>query len=550
MSAAGKAPGSPAGAVPDRAAGASAVTGSPMATAALFARLKLRLMAGNLRGDVQRKLGFVFTLLAAAGLAVLGFLLMSLLRLAPSDVAAELVIVAFAFFLVSWMIVPLLAFGLDDTLDPARLSLFPLRTRELAVGLFTASATGAWPLAMLIVTAGALVGLPTGIGGVLLGVPAVLLQFALCVVTSRLITTALSGALRSRRGRDVLAVAALFVVLLAQLPNLLMNRGLGDPAAILHRLAGVLRWTPSGMAAHAMADGGLVGVAELAAVAVLVVVVAWLWIKALGRALVSPDASTQAASVRRERGLADRLLPDGPLAAVVTKELKYIRREPRFRVGWFSSVVVTVVLAFSLNNSTEGQAGAVLPVLITGMGALMISLQSGNAFGIDGRSLWMNAVAFGSEEDLRRDLAGRHLANILVAAPLLLLVAVAAAFLTGSQEAVVPAFLTGLGALGVGLGVGSVTSVTIPYTLPERMNAFSGAAPGQGGQAFASSIGAMLGIALMSLPIVLPLAFGLMWVSVLAPFYGLLIEVLGRRLAGKIGFPRLPELLAAVSKAS
>lgn len=62
-------------------------------------------------------------------------------------------------FLVSWMIVPLLAFGLDDTLDPSRLSLFPLSTGRLAVGMFTASATGVWPLVILIVTAGAMAGL-------------------------------------------------------------------------------------------------------------------------------------------------------------------------------------------------------------------------------------------------------------------------------------------------------------------------------------------------------------------------------------------------------
>jgi ABC-2 type transport system permease protein len=519
-------------------------------TVAIFAQLKIRLLAGNLRGDVQRKLGFIFTLLIAAGLTVLGFLLTSLLRLAPGDVAGELVIVGFTFFLVSWMIVPLLAFGLDDTLDPARLSLFPLRTRELAVGMFTASVTGVWPLAMLIVTAGALVGLPRSLGGLLLGVPAVLLEFALCIVTSRLITTSLSGALRTRRGRDVLAVAALFVVVLAQLPNLLMNRGLGDPGAVLAQTAAVLRWTPPGMAAHAMVDGGLVGVAELAGVAALVAVLGWLWIKALNRALVTPDSSTQAASVRKESGLVDRFLPDGPLAAVVTKELKYIRREPRFRVGWFSSVVVTVILAFSLSSGTDGRAGAGLPIVLTAVGALMMSLQSCNAFGIDGRSLWMNTVAFGSEQDLRRDLAGRHLANCLVAAPLLLLVAIATSLFTGAPQSIVPALLTGLGALGIGLGVGSVTSVVIPYTVPERMNAFSGAAPGQGGQAFASSIGAMLGIALLSLPFVVPLLIGFLWVSVLAPFYGLAIEVFARRLAGKIGFPRLPELVAAVSKAT
>ncbi|MBF8186691.1 hypothetical protein ITP53_13260 [Nonomuraea sp. K274] len=519
-----------------------------MSTVLLFAQLKIRLLGGNLRGDLQRKIGFVFTLVIAVGLAALGFFLMSLLRLAPADIAASVVTISFGFFLLSWMIVPLLAFGLDDTLDPAKLSLFPLRTRELAVGMFTASVTGVWPVAMLIVMAGALVALPSSPGGLLLGVPAVLLQFALCVVASRLITTSLSSALRTRRGRDVLAVAALLVVVLAQLPNLLMNRGLSDPIAILHQMAAVFRWTPPGMAAHAMADGGLVGLAELVVVALAVVVLAWLWIKALSRALVTPDVSTQAASVRRESGLLDRFLPDGPLAAVVTKELKYIRREPRFRVGWFSAIVVTLLLSFSLGGDSEGGPGAGIPIVLTAIGAMMIALQSGNAFGIDGRSLWMNAVAFGSERGLGTDLAGRHLASALIAVPLLAVIGVGTGLFTGHPETIVWAVLAGWGALGIGLGIGSVTSVVVPYTVPERMNAFSGAAPGQGGQAFAASMGAMLGFLLLALPLAIPLLFGLYWVCVLAPFYGLLAEVLSRRLAAKIGHARMPELLAAVSK--
>ncbi|MFD2355639.1 hypothetical protein ACFSTC_49780 [Nonomuraea ferruginea] len=131
-----------------------------------------------------------------------------------------------------------------------------------------------------------------------------LLQFALCLVASRLVTTSLSSALRTRRGRDVLAVAAIGAVLLFQLPNLLINSDLGDPLSLLHGTAAVLRWTPSGMAAHAIADGGLVGVAELAVVALVVVAAAWLWIKALSRALVTPDVSNEAATVRRDSGLA------------------------------------------------------------------------------------------------------------------------------------------------------------------------------------------------------------------------------------------------------
>ncbi|MGI5269210.1 hypothetical protein ACQEUU_08675 [Nonomuraea sp. CA-218870] len=521
-----------------------------MTTVRLFAELKLRLLAGNLRGDLERKLGFVFTLVVAVLAAGVGFFLMGLIRLAPPDVAADLVIVVFTLFLVAWMTLPLMAFGLDDTLDPARLALFPLPTSRLAVGMFTASATGVWPTASLIVTAGALVALASGVGGFLIGTLAVLLQFALCLVASRLVTTSLSGALRSRRGRDVLAVAAIGAVLLFQLPNLLIGRDLSDPVALLHGAAQVLRWTPSGLAAHAIADGGWAGLAELAAVALVVVAAAWLWIKSLNRALVTTDASNPAASVRRDSGLVDRLLPDGPLAAVVTKELKYMRREPRYRVVWFSAVVLTAVLAISFGGGGGGggPSGPAVPIALTAFGGLLVTMQLCNAFGIDGRSLWMNAVAIGSERGLSVDLAGRHLAGAVVGIPILVAVAVITGVLTGGTGGIVWAVLAGLGVLGIGFGVGSVTSVVIPYTVPERLNAFTGAAPGQGGLAFASSMGATAGIVLLTLPLLVPMLFGLLWVCALAPFYGLAAEVLGRRLAARIGFARMPEMLAAVSK--
>lgn len=522
---------------------------SLVGTVLLFARLKLRLLAGNLRGDTARVLGFVLTAVIAAGSALLGAALLGLLRLAPPQVAADLVTVVFTVLLVSWTVVPLLAFGLDDTLDPARLSLLPLPAGRMAAGLFAASATGVWPVATLVVIAGAPLGLASGIGGVLLGILAVPLQFALCLVVSRLVTTALSGALRSRRGRDVLVVAALAVVLLLQLPGLLLNSDLSDPAAALHATAAVLRWTPSGMAAHAIADGGPVGLAELAVVALVVAAAGLLWIKALDRALVTADASTQGPAVRGGDGLLDRLLPDGPLAAVTGKELKYIRREPRYRVLWLGAIAVTGVLAFSLTSQGVA-AGPGMPVMLTAMAALMITLQLGNSFGVDGRSLWMNAVATGSERGIAIDLAGRHLANAVVAAPLLLAVAVASGVLAGAPASIGWALLTGFGMLGAGFGVGSLTSVLLPYTVPERVNAFTGAAPGQGGQALVAAFAVTAGITVVALPFVVPLALGVFWVSVLAPLYGLLIETLGRRLAARIGFARLPELLAAVSKPS
>ncbi|GGS91238.1 transporter [Planobispora rosea] len=515
----------------------------------IFVRLKLRLIAGNLRGDTTRLLGFIFTLIAALLVASSGFIVMAMLRLAPADIALDAGIVLFTALLVGWAIVPLLAFGLDDTLDPSRLALLPLRTGQLAAGMFASSVTGVWPIATLVITSGAIVGLAGGIGGVLVGVVAVLLQFALCVVVSRLITTSLSGVLRTRRGRDVLAISAIFVVVAAQLPNLLINRGIGgDPLAVLRGLASALRWTPPGMAAHAVADGGAVALAELAVLAVLVAVIGWLWIAALRRALVTTDASTEGASVRNSRGLLARVLPDGQLAAVATKELKYARRDPRGRVGWFAALAVTGIMAFSLNGQEGTSPSAALAIGPACIGALMISLQSCNSFGIDGRSLWMNSMAYGTARDWRTDLAGRHLAVATIAVPVLAVLSVIAGLLAGNVGWALPAVISSWGVLGVGLGVGAVTSVLMPYTVPERLNAFTGAAPGQGGIAFAGSFGAMLGTGLLMLPVTLPVLFGLSWVGVLALPYGILISWGGRRLAGNIGFTRYPEILGAISR--
>ncbi|MEU8378362.1 hypothetical protein [Streptosporangium sp. NPDC048865] len=517
----------------------------------VFVRLKLRLVAGNLGGSTRRLLGFVLTAIVAFLFGTLGFLAMATLRLAPADVAQDAVTVLFATFLVGWAVVPLLAFGLDDTLDPSRLALFPLRTGRLAAGMFAASVTGVWPIASLAVMAGAVAGLATGAGGVILGSVAVLLHFALCVTLSRLVTTSLSGILRTRRGRDVLAVSVIFFILAAQLPNLLLNGGMAaDPGAVLRGMASVLRWTPSGVAAGAVADGGLMAAAGSALLAVLVAGTGWLWIAALRRALVSPDASTQGASVRASQGLIARVLPDGPLAAVVGKELKYARRDPRGRVGWFAAVAITGIMAFSMHGNDAGATGSFLAILPACIGALMISIQWCNAFGIDGRSLWMNAVAYGTDRDWRTDLAGRHLAVATIAVPLLLVLATVAALFAGEVLWAVPAVLTAWGVLGAGLGVAALTSVLVPYTVPERLNSFTGAAPGQGGIALVASFGALIGTGLLALPIAVPVLLGLTWVAVLAVPYGLLISWAGRRAAGKIAFARYPALLEASSMAT
>jgi len=110
--------------------------------ARLLVQLKLRLLRNALRSSTGAKLGFIFSTIFAGLVAAGTFVLLALLR--GHSAAVDLTTVIFTVFAFGWLILPLLAFGLDATLDPATLALYPLRTRPLAVGLLAASATGAW----------------------------------------------------------------------------------------------------------------------------------------------------------------------------------------------------------------------------------------------------------------------------------------------------------------------------------------------------------------------------------------------------------------------
>ena len=109
----------------------------------LLVQLKLRLLTNALRSSSRARASFIIST-AFAVLTALGMFAL-LASLHGQSTAVDLTSVMFTVFAFGWLILPLLAFGLDSTLDPATMALYPLRTRPLAVGLLAASATGAWP---------------------------------------------------------------------------------------------------------------------------------------------------------------------------------------------------------------------------------------------------------------------------------------------------------------------------------------------------------------------------------------------------------------------
>ena len=223
--------------------------------ARVLVQLKLRLVLNALRSSTAAQTSFILSTFFALVVAVGGFYVLALFRGLSASV--DLTTVIFTAFALGWLILPIFAFGLDGTLDPATLALYPLRTRPLAVGLLAASAAGAWPAANLIGLLGVTVGLASGPLGLLVAVIAVALQVLFCITLARLVTTSMARLLRSRRGKDLavflfIPIFALIELLGQVIPNAAAHGGI--TAASFAGVDAWMRWLPPGLAAHAIQD--------------------------------------------------------------------------------------------------------------------------------------------------------------------------------------------------------------------------------------------------------------------------------------------------------
>ena len=518
-----------------------------------FARLKLRLIRNGLRISTAQAVGLVVGAVVALPLALGGFLALATVPRAAPEAGLPLAVLGFSFLFLAWLLAPLLAFGTDETLDPARLTLLPLTRRRLMTGLLTASMVGVAPVATLLALTGGIVGyLPLGPGAVVV-VAAVVVEMLLCLTGSRAFVTALSGLLRSRRARDM-------TVMLTVLVMLLFNLGIQALSALasaadtgsIERLAQVLSWLPPGLAGRSMADAAagrlLPAVAELAVAAAAVLLLARGWAAALER--VSTGTEHTAAGRGSSRLFAGPLgaLPRSRIGAVAAKELRYAWRDPRRRATLLSTVPMALLpTALLLSDGSRSELfvlGAVLVALVAGATSL-------NQLGMDGPAYWAH-VATG--EDVAADLRGKGLATMVLGVPLLALVAVALAAMTGGWLLAPVAVGFGAGLLLTQLGVGCVVSVLNPVPMVESTNPWAVGGTGQGCAAGLVHLAGLLALQLLVLPVaVVAVATAVMWrpalavTSAVAVGYGYLLWRVGIHMAARRAEGRIPELLEALS---
>ncbi|MEU4208459.1 transporter [Streptomyces sp. NPDC026206] len=524
-----------------------------------FARLKLSLLRNGLRQSSGRKAVYVTSLVLTALFAVLQ--LIGLIALRGHDHAAALTVPLAALLAFGWAIVPLFFPGGDETMDPSKLVMLPLRPTPLVAALLTASLIGIGPAFTLIIFLGSVIATAHGAAAAVAGVFATALALLLCLALARAVATANVRLLTSRKGREMALLSGLVIAVGLQFVNLGMTKlNTAGGLARLEPAAEALRWVPPASALDAVRAAGEgsygLAVAELALTAAVLAAVLWWWQRGLAKVMTSADASTVGAAepprtkggTHKDTGLA-RLLPAGRTGAVMLRSLRYIGRDPKTRMAWASALLVGIVVPAV--NTAQGNGS----IYFAFFAATMIGMQTYNQFGQDGSAFWMVLQTIASPRDAYAELRSRALALSLLAVPYVTLVVFAAAALSGNWRDMPMVWGLCLALVGALFATSASMSVRYPYSIPQE-GAFKNVAPGQAGIAWMSVLLGALASAALCAPVVgmavwLHMAGspGLLWLLVPAGgAYGLLIAWAGLRFAAPRAAGRLPEILAAVSK--
>jgi ABC-2 type transport system permease protein len=394
----------------------------------------------------------------------IGTLLCGLIRFEDPSRMVDLLATLGLAWLVGWVMGPIVVRGAGLGLRPEWFALLPLPPRRLAVGLLGASFAGFAPAVTLIASAALVVAAARlGVLPVLVAVPATLLQVALVVLLSRVVVTALSATLSSRRGQELGGLLMAVIIALASggwsLAAVMGQQLAEGPTGVL---AMVLRILPSGWAPVAVAAAGRadwpLALGALAALAALSGLLLLAWAALLPSVMRRPGGRA-AGPARGGRpagaGLAPRarLRPAGPTGAVVAKELHTWRRDPG------RTLLLLLALLISGLNLAVPAAAFDLPAALPWVGpaaALIVAMGAANVYGDEGTALWLTRMVPGVE---RADVRGRQAAWLLVVAPVTVVLTVVLTVFSGQGWAwpwllaVLPAILGGTAGLMMWMSV-------------------------------------------------------------------------------------------------
>ncbi|MHA7238368.1 transporter [Arthrobacter sp. TMS1-12-1] len=512
-------------------------------------RLKLLLLRNSFRRSTAQLVGVILG--GLYGLGVLGTVVVGLVLLGTADLELirTILVIGGSAVVLGWIVIPIAATGIDMTLDPGRFVTFAIPHRQLLAGLVLGGLVGIPGVVTLVATlaqvltwirypAAALTALVCGLVAVLL-----------CVVASRLATTAVSSMTGSRRFKDINGIVA-FIPLIFLGPIIAaVTAGFQNSPGFAPSLADVLAWTPLGALWAAPADvvAGTAGLAVLRFLIGLGTLVLFLvlWSRSLSHALVTPPYNAVTKRAGGNLGWLGRF-PATPAGAVAARALTYWQRDPRYFASLVAIPFIAVVLFFS---SGGGSAALAFLGPITAF-MLAWSISADISYDNTAFSLHLSTGVSG-----RDDRLGRALALLVFALPSTLVFGVLPLLITGRVEDLPVVLGLSVGLLLTGTGLSSVVSARYTYNVPLPGESAFKTPPGTNFIMFAVQIIGWLVMLLLVLPeIALTIAyfatgnalFG--WLTLLVGvILGAVLLVVGIRVGGRWYDRRAPELLLAVS---
>ncbi|WP_258723999.1 hypothetical protein [Cellulomonas sp. NS3] len=507
-------------------------------------RLKLTLLRNGLRRSPWQVVGLVLGLLY--GLGVVAAVLVGLAALSTQDVeVVRLALVLGGSLLVfGWWVVPLVAFGVDSTVDPARFATLPLPRRTMIAGLSAVGLVGVPGLATTLVALGTVMTWwrqPQALGPAVVGA---LLGLALCVVGSRTTTTVLAPLVTRRRFREVAAVAAFLPIMLIGPIGSVLEERLSGSEDIWPDVVRVLGWTPFGapwaLTADAAEGDWAAGLAKLGIAGATLAVLLLAWSRGLDAALVRGPQEGRTRSRTHGLGFFGRV-PATPTGAVAARCLTYWLRDARYAAGVVIVPLLPVILWFSAGD------GWVMLALGPLVGYLMGWTVSADV-AYDGTPFWTHVAA---PIDGRVDRAGRAWAAGVLGVPVTVVLTLVSLQLTGRWSLALPVLGAALGVFATSLGVASAVSSRLVYQVPKAgespfSSAQGGASAGMVAQLVGTGVVFLLGLPTLGLAVA-GIITGSTLLGVLALVVGVavgaLVLVLGVRLGGTVYDRRAPELL-------
>src|SRR5664280_143263 len=190
--------------------------------------------------------GLSVLVVVATGLITLRFAV-------PSDAARTVVIIGGSALTLGWAVFAVIAYGIDETLDPARFATFAVPRRQLVLGLLVSSLVSVPAAVTTILGLATVVTWSRSLLAILVAPVAAAVAVLTCVALSRVTSTAFSAMSRHRRGREAVSVLVLLMAVGFGVAGSSVIKRLSTPG-LMPQVADVLGWTPLGLAWSAPAD--------------------------------------------------------------------------------------------------------------------------------------------------------------------------------------------------------------------------------------------------------------------------------------------------------